>query len=193
MKKILLFFIFLSLSVQYAEAKKKYVTSYTPNYPAQYCGFENQNRDIARLEKKIFNRTYENDTIEQRISRLERHMFGALQSGDLQNRLAKVRKAGSNMKKGIFTDNYNDNYYRQPIVAGSGWRSMLHSFGSGIMGGVPTGITPQMDPAYMDYFEAERNAMKLNDDGDYGDIETNHGWYKYNTQRGSSTGVTLLD
>lgn len=192
MRKVLLFIIFLSLTVQCVNAGKEYVTSYMPNYPEQYCSFENQNRDIARLEKKIFNRTYENNTVEQRISRLERHMFGALQSGDLQNRLTKLHKANSNMKKTFF-NNYNDNYYRQPIVAGSGWRSMLHSFGSGIMGGVPTGITPQMDPAYMDYFEAERNAMKLNDDGDYGDIETNHGRYKYNTQRGSSTGVTLLD
>lgn len=192
MKKLLLFLI-LIFAVQCVDAKTRYVHSYSGNYPNQYCSYANQNKDITRLEKKFFNRTYDFETTEKRISRLEQEIFGASQSGDLQSRLAKIRKAHTNMKKSFFNNNNSDHYYKPPIVAGSGWRSMLHSFGSGITGGLPTGITPQMDPAYMDYFEAERNAMHLNDDGDYGDIKTNHGWYQYNTQKGSSTGVTLID
>lgn len=56
--------------------------------------------------------------------------------------------------------------------------------------GMPTGFTPAMDPAYMDYFEAERAMMG---NGQSTDIRTNRGYYSSNTNRGMTTGVTVLD
>jgi len=190
MIKLVLLFAFL-FNIQAVIAESRYVTTYTPDYPEQYCSFAGQDRGITRLENRFFNRTYKYDTPEERISRLEQQMFGASQSGDLKKRLSNLQKAGSHMN--YSRNDYNQNYYAPPIVAGSGWKSMLHSFGNYMMGGVPTGITPQMDPAYMDYFEAERNAMKFNDGGNSGYMRTNRGWRGYNTHRGSSTGVTLID
>ena len=69
---------------------------------------------------------------------------------------------------------------------------MLGSLGNYMFGGYPTGFTPQMDPAYMDYFEAER-AMQNAGSGEDIDIRTNRGYYKSNTQRQSGMGVTMLD
>ena len=191
MVKFVLLFALL-FNIQSVMAESRYVTTYTPDYPEQYCSFAGQDRGISRLENKFFNRTYSYDTPEERISRLEQQIFGASQSGDLKKRLSTLQKAGSRMNCNTGTY-YNPNYYTPPIVAGSGWKSILHSFGNYMTGGVPTGITPQMDPAYMDYFEAERNAMKFNDGGNSGYMRTNHGWHGYNTRRGSSTGVTLID
>ena len=190
MVKTLILIAFL-FSMQMVMADSRYVTTYTPGYPEQYCSFAGQDRGISRLENKYFNRTYKYDTPEERISRLEEQMFGARQTGDLKKRLSMLQKANSHMNYG--NDAYAPSYYAPPIVAGSGWKSMLHSFGDYMMGGVPTGITPQMDPAYMDYFEAERNAMKFNDGGNSGYVRTNHGWSGFNTKRGTTTGVTLID
>ena len=55
---------------------------------------------------------------------------------------------------------------------------------------MPTGITPAMDPAYMDYFEAER-AMMGNGEGSA--LQTNRGYYYSSRNRGAGTGVTILD
>lgn len=189
--------LILLLNVQFVLAKPRYVTIYTPAYPGQYCSFANQNRSISRLENKVFSRTFDTDTPEERVTRLEEEMFGAAQSGDLKQRISTIKKASSKMDYNppLYSYGYSgyDNYYTPPIMSGSGVKSILHSFGNYMMGGVPTGITPQMDPAYMDYFEAEREAMRLNNAGRYRDIRTNHGWRKHNTRRGCSTGVTLID
>ena len=194
MKKMVLLFATLLFVASIVNAETRYVKTYTPTSQERFCSFGNQDRNISRIENRVFDRTFQCDTPEERISRLENQLFGASQSGDLQQRLNNVKKASSNQSR--FREygypNY-DNYYTPPIVAGSGWRSMLHSFGNHMLGGMPTGITPQMDPAYMDYFEAERNAMKFGDGGNYGDVRTNRSWHRYNTRRGSSTGVTLID
>lgn len=187
----------LLFNVQLVFAANRYVTTYTPN-PNRYCSFAGQNRNISRLENKMFHRTFDYDTPEERVSRLEQQMFGASQSGDLNKRLSTVRRASSRLTPPPPPVNYGyssgyDNYYTPPIVSGSGWKSMLHSFGNYMMGGVPTGITPQMDPAYMDYFEAERNAMRFNNAGRSRDIRTNHGWHHYSNRTGGSTGVRILD
>ncbi len=187
-----IFALVMLMNIQLVIAAPRYVTTYSQN-PNQYCSFAGQNRNISRLENRVFNRTYNYDTPEERISRLERQMFGATQSGDLKTRLAKVKRASSHMNKPVYDYSGYDNYYTPPIAAGSGWKSIMHSFGNYMMGGVPTGITPQMDPAYMDYFEAQREAMKFNDGGNYRDVRTNHGWRRHNVRRGSSTGVTIID
>jgi hypothetical protein len=54
--------------------------------------------------------------------------------------------------------------------------------------GTPTGFTPALDPAYMDYFEAER--ANGGEDVDYAD---NYGYYNSHTTRGAQTGVQILE
>ena len=86
-----------------------------------------------------------------------------------------------------------ENSYRPPIftgTSGAGWGNTLWGNFKNQFIGMPTGITPGMDPAYMDYFEAERALM---DNGDSVDIRTNRGYHRANTNRGMTTGVTILD
>ena len=189
---LLLFFLLLNLQLAYAASR--YVSTYTPSLH-HYCSYAGQNRNISKLENKLFNRTFDYDTPEQRVERMEQQLFGVSQSGDLTKRLSNIKRANSRMNSAPswgYSSGY-DNYYTPPIIAGSGWKSMLHSFGNYMTGGVPTGITPQMDPAYMDYFEAERNAMRYNNAGRSRDIRTNYGWHHYSNQTGGTTGVKIID
>ena len=86
-----------------------------------------------------------------------------------------------------------DENYRPPIFSGSsgaGWRNTLWGNFKNQFIGMPTGITPAMDPAYMDYFEAER-AMAGN--GQEVDYRSNREYYHSSTNRATGTGVTILD
>ena len=56
--------------------------------------------------------------------------------------------------------------------------------------GMPTGFTPAMDPAYMDYFEAERAMMHNNESNG---VRTRYGYRNSNTSTSGRTGVTILD
>ena len=149
---------------------------------------------IDKVEKKIFDRTFEYDTAKNRIERLEQKMFGTIQSGSLYDRFEVLKSASKNymsfnpdFESGAYQPSYNG--YRPPIFTGStgsSWKqNLLGNFRNQLMG-MPTGFTPAMDPAYMDYFEAERMGQDV-------DYRTNHGYYRSNTNRGAKTGVTILD
>lgn len=151
---------------------------------------------IEKIERKIFDQTYEYDTAQNRIERLEQKMFGTIQSGNLYDRFDVIKNASKNyMTFNPDFQNDNNSYrpsysgYSPPIytgTAGSSWRqNILGNFRNQLMG-MPTGFTPAMDPAYMDYFEAER----LGQDIDY---RTNRGYYHSKTNRGAGAGVTILD
>ena len=159
----------------------------------------NQLSGLDKLERKLLFQTYEYETPKSRIERLEQKLFGASQTGDLKERLSTVKSAAKNYK--TYNQPYNGNYgdysaensYRPPIFTGSsgaGWQNTLWGNFKNQFTGMPTGFTPAMDPAYMDYFEAERAMMG---NGQSTDIRTNRGYYKSNTNRGMTTGVTILD
>lgn len=160
---------------------------------------------LTRLEEKVMNKNYSFDTPQVRIERLEERMLGASQSGNLRERYNKLAQASKSYDRqmaskypqysqysGYSNSPYGNGsqYYSPPIVAGGGWRGMLGSMGNYLLGGCPTGMSPQMDPAYMDTFEAERY---YGDGGESTNIRTNRGYSNSNIQRGSSTGVTILD
>ncbi len=157
---------------------------------------------LSRIEGKILGRNYAYDTPQSRIERIETKMFGANQSGNYKDRFATIEKASKEYKaysayqtspyEPCYQNQNSQQYYTPPIVSGSGFRSMIGSLGNYMFGGYPTGFTPQMDPAYMDYFEAER-AMQGTGSGESVDIRTNRGYYKRDTQRSTGMGVTLLD
>lgn len=154
--------------------------------------------NINGLEKKVFNQTYEYDSFKNRIERLEQKMFGAVQNGDLYERYNTLNRMVKINKNKFYNDNYYgnsyaDNSYRPPLFSGSsgaGWKNtLLGNFRNQILG-VPTGFTPAMDPAFMDYFEAERAMSGYGQNSDY---VTNRSYHKYNSQTGSKSGVTILD
>lgn len=50
-------------------------------------------RDIAKLESRVFGRTFPQDDSETRITRLEKEMLGAMQGGNLRQRFQTVKTA----------------------------------------------------------------------------------------------------
>ncbi len=51
------------------------------------------NNDLVKLERKVLGRTYEFDDTESRITRMEKEMLGAMQSGNLKSRLETIKTA----------------------------------------------------------------------------------------------------
>ena len=160
----------------------------------------NQLSGIDKLERKILLQTYEYDSAKNRIERLEQRIFGASQQGELAERFKTLKDVSKNFKaynpNSMYEEqNYSaENSYRPPIftgTAGSGWQNTLWGNFKNQFVGMPTGYTPAMDPAYMDYFEAERAMMGGN--GESADIRTNTGYYRANRDHGMRTGVTILD
>lgn len=157
---------------------------------------------LGSMEDKIFNQTFEYDLTKNRVERLEQKVFGAIQNGTLEERFDVLKNAIKNYKaynpqsgvsQSMYDNRYNQYQYRSPIftgTAGSSWKSMLLGNFRNKFIGTPTGFTPAMDPAYMDYFEAERAMMGNGDSIDY---KTNHGYYRSNINRGTGMGVTILD
>lgn len=162
------------------------------------------NSGLERLERRIFNSTYNNDTDIQRIERLEQKLFGAEQSGNINDRYIVLRNASRNYKGFTPYPYYNGAYYdgqtycgryptyQPPLFTygqGSSWkRTMWNNFRNftGFDAGVPTGFTPAMDPAYMDWFEADRALKKQY-------AQNNHGYRYSNTGSNSGIGVNLID
>lgn len=148
--------------------------------------------NIKSLEKQIFNRSFDNDLEKNRIERLEEKIFGTIQKGDLEERLFVLKSAAKNYK--TFAQNpYENQQYRPPIFTGTmggGWRNNMLGNLRNQLTGTPTGFTPAMDPAYMDYFEAERYGAHT---GEEVDFRSNTGYYNSRTNRGAKTGVTILD
>lgn len=164
---------------------------------AQSCFAQVTNSGLERIERRLFNDTYSNESDNARIERLERKLFGAEQQGSLNERYITLRNAARNYKG--YTPNYNNYYdgqdycgqrhYQPPLFTygqGSSWRRTMWNNFRNYAGGVPTGITPAMDPAYMDWFEADRALKKQYNQNNYG--------YRYkDTNSGSGMGVSLID
>ncbi|MBO6087778.1 hypothetical protein J6P92_05470 [bacterium] len=184
-----LFFVFIVLIT----ANVSYARSYFP--VSDLSGetvFVSNTSDIKRLERKIFHQTFDYDTTENRLERLERKVFGACQMGTLDERVMLLKNASQNYKA-YSNPHVNRPQYQRPVFtgsAGSNWRNMIMGNFMNQFIGTPTGFTPAMDPAYMDYFEAERAMSGTGDNYDYAD---NHRQIHRNTQRGSGMGVRILD
>ena len=157
----------------------------------------NNIKGLSKIENQVFFQSYEYDTPIKRIERLEQKIFGACQNGELEDRVNLLKNASKSYKsfnRNYMQDEYRDNLYSQyrpPIFTGtmgSSWRNNAWSNFKNQFVGMPTGLTPAMDPAYMDYFEADRMGS-----GEQFDIQTNRSYYKSNRHRGAGMGVTLLD
>ncbi len=56
--------------------------------------------DLTFAERQIFDRTYRNDDISQRLERLELAVYGAIQDGAQAARIRQIRKALTNVASG---------------------------------------------------------------------------------------------
>lgn len=146
-------------------------------------------KNLSRLEKKIFKRTYDNDLPENRISRLEEQVMGTIQSGDLNSRYEMLSRAVPQYNKNTFTTVTPLNPYpycgMPPTRVGSGWRGLAGSLGNFFNNrfvGVPTGMSPQIYSPYIPNYGPDFQR------GSYG----NTGWNYHNTWNGSGAGVHIL-
>lgn len=159
-------------------------------------------RELSRMEKQIFGRNFSNETQNERVSRLEREMFGMNQSGDINTRFDNLRagyRGYNNTQCPQYKSYYNQPHYNnqypyynnQPIIrTGGGVKGMLNSLGNFMIGGTPTGFSPQINPSYADWYN---NDPYTGSSGYSKGFTSNRGYGYYNQNTGGSTGVTILD
>lgn len=115
--------------------------------------------NLAKIEYKLFSRSYVNDDPETRVIRLEKEMLGAMQQGELEERYEVVASAAKHYNafptEGYGTTNpYRHQYqqpYQQPYIASNnvgGTKGILKNVMSALTGGALTGFTPPMTDQY---------------------------------------------
>lgn len=168
-------------TLSYEQRVNNLIMNYNSNVRPNNISSNSSDRDLNGLEQRVFNRTFVNENPQSRMSRLEQQVFGASQSGELADRIGMLRQA---------TTSYTPQMASYPCTApmistGGGWRGALGSLGNLMMmnGGMPTGLTPQIDPNYMDYM----------DPGYSRGVTSNRGWGYNRYQNGSGSKVTILD
>lgn len=104
-------------------------------------------KKISKMEKKVFHRTFADDTAENRISRLEEQVFGTIQNGDIESRYSMLTKAVPHYNNDFYTTTIPDDpYFGLPS---SGLRSLAGAFTNYMnrqFVGMPTGYTPPIGP-----------------------------------------------
>lgn len=140
---------------------------------------------LARLERKVFNRTFENDYPENRIARLEEQVMGAIQCGDINSRYAVLQKAVPKYLSRIYSPDISP-YCGIPVMSGSGWRGLAGSLGNFFSGnymGYPTGMSPQINMPNFNNFAPDFQRMNF----------SNTGWGYNNQNIGTGSGVHIID
>lgn len=120
-------------------------------------------RSLTSVENRLLNSSYQYDTMPNRVARLEREMFGTIQSGDLNSRYNNLQQAMSNR-----------NYYSQP-TSKNFWSNVSNFFGGGSL----TGFTAPIEQDSYGYQEAWR--------------DSNGNYHQNFTDRNTSSGITILD
>ena len=114
-----------------------YNSPYYNRYNRYYSpGFTTSFSDIGALESYTLNKNYKNESDLERLERLEMQAFGAIQSGDINQRYDNVRSAILSRPQPTRTKN-----------------SLFRTIGN-FFGGQPTGISPSFDndPFFADSF-----------------------------------------
>ncbi len=153
----------------------------TPKYQRHYKQQTTNFTKLNRLEKKVFNRTFEDDLVENRISRLEEQIFGTIQSGNLNNRYLVLQKAVPR----YISQAYNSDY-SPSCNMNSGWRGLAGSLGNlfnmGYMG-YPTGMSPQINMPNFNYSTPDFQRANF----------SNRSWDIHNQSIGTGSRIRILD
>lgn len=136
-------------------------------------------KNLSLMEQKIFYKTFNQDDIENRLSRLEMKMFGTIQSGDRNLRCQNLQNTLTSYLK---TAN-RKNYYVPPRNNWNSFRGALNNF----LIGSPTGFTPTIYPT--GFMPPIYHPMP-----NYSNVRyTNRGWNFNDINTGHSTGIHILD
>jgi len=95
---------------------------------------------LSKIESKVFSQSFPQNSTERRVERLEQQVFGAVQSGDINQRYKNLMVAS----KAVNPDAVINSYYPTP-ASGPRLRNVLGNFGNTMMGGNMTGFTPPID------------------------------------------------
>lgn len=167
------------------------------------------NNDLSKLERKVLGRTFEYDDTESRITRMEKEMLGAMQSGNLKERFDTIKTAskhynsypevlqsqtitpqtiypqyyGTSAPMAYYPPSYGSWNTTQSRGFGSFLKNMLGSMFSGGYGTM-TGYTP---PIYDPYSQFDPGIGIRNE------YHSNTRSYLRNRNYGTGSGVRILD
>lgn len=161
-----------------------------------YARYNNQlqsvtSAEISMLEKSVWGRSYGNESLETRVSKLEEEILGAIQDGDLSKRILTLKQTFSVAAQvqpygtcyGGYVPEYDPNIVNDfHDGAFSRFKNNLGLIFGG--GGCPTGWSPQL---------GQMNQFGFMDDGDFEGYVGNTGYSYRNTRRGTGTGIQILD
>ena len=147
-------------------------------------------KELAKIENKILGRSFEYESIDERITRLEKEMLGAMQGGNIKQRYEVVKSAARHYNAfpaytagGTPQNNYTMyNNYRKPRrnILSFIFDMMSTGFGAGAM----TGYTPPV-------FSPFDNFQDASGIQDY--YMGNRGGYYNNRNMGNGSTVKILD
>lgn len=146
---------------------------------------------LSRMEARVLNQKYPQNSSQRRIERLEEQIFGAVQSGDLDTRYQNLLTASKN---------YN-NLTQTTAAQPTGWKGIAQNIGGAMLGrGYMTGYTPPISPYYGNYlpdngygYRPNGIGFGLGGHGIYRGVRTNTGMYDGFQDFGSRTGINILD
>ena len=156
---------------------------------------------LSDMERCVWGRSYGAESTENRVSKLEEEVFGAMQQGDVQKRIKTLEHAilsSNNVTRpvqapyGTCYGGYNPNqasydpYMVDDFNGGNGIGNFFNNLGMIFGGGCPTGWSPQLTPYGQNYYG-------LQGDGDSEGYVGNTGYAYQNKRRGTGTGIQILD
>ena len=162
-------------------------------------------KELSQIEKQVFGKTFNKDTPEVRIIRLEVNLLGAAQNGALDKRLQTILTAANNLD-----NNYYDTMTNTPTYTSS-WSTTTPSTQNGFWNGVKnlfstnsymTGYTPPISPYGYNTpygfspnpFYSGYNSPHMNYPSTWNKYyRSNSRYYNSNRNFGTGTGVHILD
>lgn len=108
------------------------------------CAFAYSENDISRLEFQKYGRCYEDDSLAERLSRLENDYLGMTQSGDIDKRVYNLLTIGKSTSNGF--ESYDDfNQEQVPVQKKGKLKTFWNNISSGLndMGSM-TGFIPPL-------------------------------------------------
>lgn len=106
-------------------------------FAVSLVGFCYSEDDLAQIELRKYGQTFVNDSLSDRLIRLETDMFGMSQSGDIDSRINLINQMNGNSSySSIAVPEYNYSYGNKKGF----FRNLFDTFSTGTM----TGFTPPM-------------------------------------------------
>ena len=88
-------------------------------------------KDLSYAEKQVFESTYTSDTITERLERLELEVFGAIQEGQEDWRIKKIKKSVTNVSSGGYGLNKSGKVFNlgENVLGTTNWAiGNMHNF-----------------------------------------------------------------